>query len=1211
MEDTSRNADNGQGASQGHGNRSEGRGHAGGGYRGNGNRSGKGGYRGRDDHRGGKRGGTHDDRRGAGPQGRDDRSRDNRSRDDRNRSGKGGYRGRDDRHDSGSGERREGGRREGYRGPRKDDRRADRGEFRGDRRHDDRGPRRDDRHEGNREGRRNDRRDNRGPRSERTDRRGGFERNRRDDRSNDRRNDRHDNRHTARDVARNPEDRNKPYGWNLRKKNPYAQRPVPLGADGQAPQAIRPARPAGEGTVDAAARPAVPAAESVTESPVTNLDTAVAAETEDDRLTKDASEHTEPEEGRFERGSHDRGERGGHGRYDRDDRRGHHRDEEDDRPFFPEFFASCEVGLEDALGRELKSFGIKKTRPLGGGVTFYTEKERAYRALMWSRLASRILVVLDHVGCRDADELYHGIRQLPWHRIISEGAKIAVFASGTNDELRNSRFTSQRVKDAICDKIRQVTGERPDVDSKHPDAVISVRVNRTRATVSFDLTGESLYHRSYIRNAGNQHVAMQVALANCMLGTVNWRTLGWRRHYRLIDPVCSNPMLIVEAACEVADRAPGLTRSKWGFTGWGEHEPALWDQLLDEADQRFEDGLAAVQGLGALALGITRTGYAASDAATCLKAAGVEGLGQVVAVDEDTVAGAVDHAMRAANRAAQGAIKRAQAEGDTDKPVRQACVVAADLLPAHDADATEHALAKNVELFLRAAGEAPAGAVNVEVGGDIEAIYGVAAVERAQVGGRKVDAPLLVFSKPPVARTPIKVVGLEDGIEHEVPVYEEGTAQFADRLRKMAKERRKWAQTMGITCYRIYDADLLDYMVTVDRYEDVDGHAYLYIAEYAAPKTVDQDRARRRFEDVVAIAPVVLGVDPADIYTKTRRQAKGGEQYREQVRDSRIIQVKEGGYTFRVDLAGRLDTGLFLDHRITRHMIQDKAAGKRFLNLFAYTGTGTVYAAGGGARSTVTVDLSGHYLKWAERNMEANGFEGRAHRFEHADVMRWIRDARAKHRRFDLIFVDPPTFSNSKQMGAATWDVQRDHAELLIGIAHLLDTSGEAIFSCNLKGFKPDTWKLTKFGIALEDISEATIPQDFERRTNIHKCYLVRHMTPEEREEKLRAMQSEKDRERAAANQDVNSETEDEQIGSATIEGVAEGQAPSIESVPAEAEQTHATPDAETVEPPVGAEEVVAGFEETVADPANGKNDSADTVAAAAQSDEGVDQEQA
>ncbi|MGI6591512.1 MAG: class I SAM-dependent methyltransferase [Eggerthellaceae bacterium] len=774
--------------------------------------------------------------------------------------------------------------------------------------------------------------------------------------------------------------------------------------------------------------------------------------------------------------------------------------------------------MEEALARELKTFGIKKTRPLGGGVTFFTDLEHAYKALLWSRLSSRILVVMGRVACRDADDLYSNIRQLPWHRAIAESATIAVFVNGTNAELRNSHYTSQRIKDAICDKVRQVRGIRPDVDPKNPDAVISVRLYREKATVSFDLAGESLYNRSYIAHR-SQNVSVDVAFANMLLESVNWRTLGYRRHFRLIDPVCNNPMLAVEAATVVADRAPGLTRSKWGFEGWGEHDPELWNRLVDEADERFEHGLQDAQGLGVLALGITRRPSVAEQAAQYLKSAGIEGLGRIITVEEEAVIEATDRTMRAATRAAESYLKQVEASGEDNRPViRQAALVAANLLPEHDADVAYNAL--GTELFMRASEQAPEGSLYAEIGADLAPIYGHAPVQEEHVGGKRIEAPLLIFTKPPVPRQLLTVVGLDDGIEHQVPVYEKGSDQFAARLRKVAKERRKWAQTMGISCYRIYDADLLDYMVAVDRYEDLEGRPYLSIAEYAPPATVDQDRARRRFEDVLAIAPVVLGISPSDVFTKTRRQEKGGGQYRDAGSESRIIHVKEGGYTFEVDLGGRLDTGLFLDHRLIRQMIQDHSQGKSFLNLFAYTGSATVYAAGGGARSTMTVDMSGNYLQWAQRNMENNGFEGRAHRFEREDVMSWIADARRKHRIYDLIFVDPPTFSNSKQMGSRTWDVQRDHFELLVGISHLLERNGLCIFSCNLKNFKPNLWRLANFGISIEDISERTIPQDFERRMNIHKCYLVRHMSAEEREKAIARLAAEREAEEAADSED-------------------------------------------------------------------------------------------
>ena len=243
---------------------------------------------------------------------------------------------------------------------------------------------------------------------------------------------------------------------------------------------------------------------------------------------------------------------------------------------------------------------------------------------------------------------------------------------------------------------------------------------------------------------------------------------------------------------------------------------------------------------------------------------------------------------------------------------------------------------------------------------------------------------------------------------------------------------------------------------------------------------------------MLAIAPVVCGVKPAHTFSKVRKREKGGGQYRSEGREPFIVEVEEYGLAFEVDLNGYLDTGLFLDHRDTRILVGNMADGARFLNLFAYTGSASVHAAAGGARSTLTVDLSQTYLDWARRNMALNGFGGPEDRFERVDAVTWVSQARRAGMRFDLVFVDPPTFSNSKSMGKRTWDVQRDHAELLIGVSRLLSEEGVAVFSCNLRSFKPDLEKLEKYGVEIEDITAETIPHDFERNPKIHHCYLVR-----------------------------------------------------------------------------------------------------------------------
>lgn len=195
-----------------------------------------------------------------------------------------------------------------------------------------------------------------------------------------------------------------------------------------------------------------------------------------------------------------------------------------------------------------------------------------------------------------------------------------------------------------------------------------------------------------------------------------------------------------------------------------------------------------------------------------------------------------------------------------------------------------------------------------------------------------------------------------------------------------------------------------------------------------------------------------------------------------------------------MDLASYLDTGLFLDHRDTRELVGKLAAGKSFLNLFAYTCTASVYAAARGAKFTTSVDLSNTYLQWGERNMELNGLMNGHQEFVRADCVEWVTQTRHTKMRWDLIFVDPPTFSNSAKMRQRGWDVQRDHAELLIGVSRLLTRGGAAVFSCNLRGFKLDRETIERAGVQVVDITDKTIPLDFERHAKVHHCFVLRRI---------------------------------------------------------------------------------------------------------------------
>lgn len=763
-----------------------------------------------------------------------------------------------------------------------------------------------------------------------------------------------------------------------------------------------------------------------------------------------------------------------------------------------ELFASCLAGLEQPLAEELKRLGIRRVRPLAGGVAFFCDRSGAYRACLWSRLASRVMLVVGRVNAGDADALYTGVRALFWEDVIAPDARMAVQAHGMNDELRNTRFTALKVKDAVCDRLREVRGVRPTIDTTLPDVVLDVRIREDRATISFDLSGESLYRRTYLSPDEGTDAPLSCALAAGLLALAGWDISSRTATVACIDPACGDGALIIEAALAACDAAPGLTRDRWGFFGWMLHDASLWEELVDEADERFERGYATMAAPGAANasvsappdlsfvrfVGASTSSPAISRARGRVKRAGLR---QVVSIEPADAEVVQDLAKRVCSVAMRVA-------GDGPVSCSVACV-----LPTGDRSQSDARAQAETAAFMRACGAVPVGSICAVAGGeDIETRFGIAPVVRTTMGTGRIATDACVFDEAPAAADIVMVPDSAGGAEHRVEVLDQASGQFAARLHKTFKRRRTWARREGVSCYRIYDADLPEYAVAIDRYAGAgaaEGNTYLHIAEYAAPSSIDPTKARRRLDDVLTLAPVVLGVRPDHVFSKVRQHDKGGSQYRGAGRRSYVTQVREGGYTFEVDLAGYLDTGLFLDHRLTRQLVGAKARGKRVLNLFAYTGTATVYAAGGGAASTTTVDLSQTYVDWAGRNMASNGFTGPEHVFQRGDVMPWITEARRSGQRFDLVFVDPPTFSNSKSMGKRTWDVQRDHVELLVGVSRLLSEEGEIVFSCNLRTFKPDLETLMRYGVVIEDITVQTIPCDFERNPRIHTCYSVKRLS--------------------------------------------------------------------------------------------------------------------
>ena len=765
-----------------------------------------------------------------------------------------------------------------------------------------------------------------------------------------------------------------------------------------------------------------------------------------------------------------------------------------------EFFATCPKGFEQLLAGELRSLGAEGVRSLHGQVAFTGSLETAYRACLWSRIASRIVLVLGHAGAANADELYESLYELPWESHVALTSTFAVDAHGMNDELRNTQFIALRAKDAICDRLQAKLGARPSVEVRNPDVTVVVRVRNNRLTCGIDLSGDPLFRRGTTRRAENDGLGgMRPDYAAAMLAAGAWHRAVRHGSPTLVSAFSGSATLVSEAAGIALDRAPGLLRSRWGFTGWLGHDAQAWDTLLDEADERATRGAEKAGELSLVAVDPRRGSASAANAA--LRASGID-------AKVTHLSGADGVAEALAGAEADRTLATIDLSWlEPDEPAREVEAIAlattvADALPTGAGIVT---LSQGPTLGA-ALSLAPTDSLETFLGRDVATITAYEAGHAAAAPAASGETPA-----PAAARA---TVTLKDGTK--VPVLVPQSDQFAARLAKVAKLRAKWARREDVSCYRVYDADLPDYAVAIDLYEasvqsrGADAHArWLVVQEYAAPKDIDPELAHRRLLDVLAIAPRVMGVDARNVTLRVRRRAKGGSQYasegkaeeRRGRRDRLALApgahlVDEGGLTFEVNLAERLDTGLFLDHRDVRARVREMAketqGSKRFLNLFAYTGTATCYAADGGAKNTTTVDLSRTYLDWAERNMERNGFTGREHEFVQADVVRWVTEQRHTYNRWDLVFCDPPTFSNSKRMGHDVFDVQRDHAELLIGISRLLTANGVCLFSCNLRGFEPDVEKLARAGVEIHDVTEGTIPEDFKRNAKIHHVYLVK-----------------------------------------------------------------------------------------------------------------------
>ncbi len=696
-------------------------------------------------------------------------------------------------------------------------------------------------------------------------------------------------------------------------------------------------------------------------------------------------------------------------------------------------FASTARGLEELLKTELETLGAENCRVVQGGVHYQGDARLVYRSLMWSRLASRILLPLAECKVYSDLDLYLGAQAINWTEMLAPGATFAVHFSGLNDTIRNSQYGALKVKDAIVDAFTRRNLPRPDVDRDAPDLRVNVWLNKEIASIAIDLSGDALHQRGYRDRTGQAPIKETLAAAIILRS-------GWQPGTPLLDPMCGSGTLLIEAAMIATDRAPGLHRNRWGFSGWAGHDESVWKEVRTEAQLRARRGLS---GYESRFYGSDNDSRAIERAKSNVRQAG---LAEIVALEVKDVS-------RLSNPLPEGP----RGTVVSNPPYGERLESEPALIALHS----------QLGRLLKAR----FGGWNLSLFSAAPDLLNCLQL-RADRQFRAKNGPLDCVQK--------NYRLAETASEAAVDVAED----YANRLRKNMKKLDKWARQEGIECYRLYDADLPEYNVAVDRYAD-----WVVIQEYAPPKTIEPAKARQRLFDVIAATLSVLELEPGKLVLKTRERQKGKNQYQKMAEKGNFMEVREYNARLWVNLTDYLDTGLFLDHRIARRTLGQMSKGKDFLNLFSYTGSASVHAGLGGARSTTTVDMSRTYLEWAERNLRLNGLTGRAHRLMQADCLAWLREA---DEQFDLIFIDPPTFSNSKRM-EETFDVQRDHLRLMQDLQRLLRPGGTIMFSNNKRGFRMDLPGMAALGLQAQEITQKTLSLDFARNRQIHNCWLIIH----------------------------------------------------------------------------------------------------------------------
>jgi 23S rRNA (guanine2445-N2)-methyltransferase / 23S rRNA (guanine2069-N7)-methyltransferase len=694
-------------------------------------------------------------------------------------------------------------------------------------------------------------------------------------------------------------------------------------------------------------------------------------------------------------------------------------------------FISCPKGLEYLLEIEVKALGLTVTRVNPQGVYGEATIGVIYQLCLWSRIANRVQLVLFNGNTANEQAIHQLCTEFHWQTVFSHDKTIAIEFHGASEHIRNTMYGAQVVKDGIVDHFRRLNGSRPSVDKENPQIRIHAHLKNDNLTVSFDLTGYSLHQRGYRSKAGMAPLKENVAAA--LLIRAKWPELA-AQGYALQDPFCGAGTLVIEAAMMAAHIAPGLLRQDQSLQYWAQHQHTLWEKLRSQA-------LLEVKPLAVQLLGTDSDSKAIALARSNAERAGVAPLVKFDIVPVKESQPLAEKGLLVCNP------PYGERLGDTTQlvPVYQQLGKA---LHSHFQGWKAAVLTSNPVL--------------------------------AKAIGLRAGKQYTLFNGPLECKLYCLDISVENELKGSMGSSLSANAQMLlNRLEKNYSHLQKWARKNHISCYRVYDADLPEYAYAIDIYND-----YAVLQEYAAPSSIPVHKAEQRSLEVMQVVPRALGFEPDKLVVKKRKQQKGSEQYQKMDKTQHSMVVSEGQAKLKVNLYDYLDTGLFLDHRPLRLRFAELKPGTRFLNCFCYTASASVHAALAGALTT-NIDLSNTYLLWAEDNFRLNHLALAKHQFIQYDCREWLKITRD---RFDVIFLDPPSFSNSKRMND-TLDIQRDHVTLVNSAMRLLNPDGVLYFSTNFRQFKMDSQLEEKYTVV--DISSQTIDQDFKRNNKIHHCFKI------------------------------------------------------------------------------------------------------------------------